>query len=285
MSIDHPASDGAGNLGGAPPGVPPKRQRVKVRVRIAARQSVGTHLLAFLGRVAGTHSGSYPDVSYATAEKGAEAHRTAWPAPQERAAPPATIAGAISTPVSNRWRRVTVAVLTAVLLAPVPVFATLTWVSTSNWSISSGTTTNVNPTLGVGYGTGGQTDWLFIQPTSNNTNTAITLQRDFFVTPSSGVTATAVLSSLQMFDNGNIKVAVWTTPTAGGAEGDIIGSSTTPMTFTGPSNQFSDFSGNGPLLIANTSYTLHVQFAINSTNWQSVPGSPSNITFEFNTNQ
>jgi hypothetical protein len=77
------------------------------------------------------------------------------------------------------------------------------------------------------------------------------------------MSATVQLSNF-FLSTANLQIAVWTTKSS---EGDIIGSSTTPVTITG-SNQFtSNQSGTGPSLTSDGKYTLHVQFAISSGDW------------------
>jgi hypothetical protein len=170
----------------------------------------------------------------------------------------------------SRWKRLLGAFLSAALLLPVPAFA-FTWANNSNWT-ASGTPVNVVNTLGMGFGAvTGQPDSLFIQPTAtSNTATSITLTRDFF--PASGNPSMSVnpvqLSNFTLNTGTSLKIAVWTTIGPTSNEGDIIGTSATPLTLNGTTGQFlNNQFGTGPSLASGTKYTLHVQFAITSGNW------------------
>jgi hypothetical protein len=182
----------------------------------------------------------------------------------------------------GKWQRLMGSILTAVLLLPVPASAAINWIS--NWEISTGSTTqNVNTTLNMGYGAVPTApDSLFILPTAqSNTTTTITLDRKFLAAPNQPITATAFIGNIFLGSGGNsnVQLAVWTT-NGGSGEGDIIGSSGSPLTLNGNNQLLSNQFGRGPIL-GNGANTLHVEFFINSTNWSISPLSPSQVIFAF----
>jgi hypothetical protein len=177
-----------------------------------------------------------------------------------------------------RWQRLLPAILSCVLLLPVPAFA-FTWATGSDWTIASGTwpgngtnwgqtgLANVSSTLGVGYGAvTNEPDWLFIQPTAtSNSNTSIWLQRDFFIAPGSTLSANALLDNFIPGSGTTGLAAVWVTMGTNNS-GTLIGTGTSGNNVSGlpfsGSNQFGQAD-----LFSPGKYTLNVRFELTGGNW------------------
>jgi hypothetical protein len=187
----------------------------------------------------------------------------------------------------SRWQRALGGALAAVLLLPVPVFA-FTWATSgvnSNW-------TNPTPgapnTLNVG-GFGAVTnepDWLFIQTTAtSNTQTAITLQRDFFpAAPNQGMNAQAVLSNFFLNSGTSMTLAAWVTRSGSTTDlGDIFGTNagTPPLTISGNNQFLGNVFGTPTPILGPGRYTLHVQFSISPGSWHSLSSTQHQVVFQF----
>jgi hypothetical protein len=128
-------------------------------------------------------------------------------------------------------------------------------------------------------------NWLFIQPSAtSNTQTSITLLRDFFpAAPNQGMNAQAVLSNFFLNSGTSMTLAAWVTKAGNSTDlGDIFTTNgTPPLTISGNNQFLSNVSGTPTPILGPGRYTLHVQFAISTGSWHTVASTQSQVVFQF----